>query len=283
MAWAWQQAKSAGDDWKSVWMPRYLGFVWPAFAVGLSVLILRLPTRPVRLAAIGLLLALNLVQFSVRVWGGSEPRTDLLAGDIAAAQPLSVRGQQLALDHLRVTQALLFGERARPEKLRTQIALQPLVAPDARVFVQTGFPSPAPGGGVMGSLPSRYYLCQLIGIDARPRELRRLRGVLDRQWYYTVGLSPKLIAADVRNRPAIRRIITWDRVSPGLSDLNRKDPVPAALGSAWRRVDERIYSARDHWTWCDLYQLRRREYVRVRDTPPEPPATRPATRTAWRR
>ena len=40
----------------SVWMPRYLGMIWPAFAIAVSVLLCRLPTRVLRVGAIGVLI-----------------------------------------------------------------------------------------------------------------------------------------------------------------------------------------------------------------------------------
>jgi hypothetical protein len=70
----------------SVWMPRYLGFVWPAFAIAVCALLMRLPTRPLRWGAIGLLMVVNLSQHWGRVFAGSEPPVDQMARDVAVSQ-----------------------------------------------------------------------------------------------------------------------------------------------------------------------------------------------------
>lgn len=67
----------------SVWMPRYLGFVWPAFAVVFCVLLMRLPLWPVRAIAIACVLGVNLYQFSARI-RNSEPPLDVAVVDFAA-------------------------------------------------------------------------------------------------------------------------------------------------------------------------------------------------------
>ena len=71
----------ADERWHSLWMPRYLGIIWPAFAIAVAVLLARLPTRPLRFAAVGFLVLVNLAQFSARVHQ-SEPPTDILAADM---------------------------------------------------------------------------------------------------------------------------------------------------------------------------------------------------------
>src|SRR5690606_8357069 len=68
----------------SVWMPRYLAFIWPAAALGLSALLMRLPTRPLRWAAIGVVIAVNLGQIYGRVFLGNEPPLDRAVADVLA-------------------------------------------------------------------------------------------------------------------------------------------------------------------------------------------------------
>lgn len=271
----WQLARAAREAWRNVWMPRYLGFVWPAFAIALCVLLMRLPTRPLRAAAVTLLVGVNLVQFSFRVWGGSEPPTDRLTADIAHAQPLHVRQLQLAADVVRQTVRAVHAQPTRLARLDEQIRKLPLVEPDTRVYVQTGAWSPEPGGGVIGSFAARYYLAWRVGVETHPREFRRFRGLVDRQWTFPIGLNPRPIAADVNARPQYRRLITWDRWNPGQRDVNFDDPVLKALGPGWRRVNEKLFPTRDHWTWRHLYTLRRREYARV--TPPPAPVDQRST------
>ncbi|MCS7033006.1 MAG: hypothetical protein NZ561_03315 [Phycisphaerae bacterium] len=268
----WQLDSAAGRRWHNVWMPRYLGVLWPAFAIALCALILRLPTRPLRGGVIALLLAVNVVQFAVRVWGGSEPPTDRIARDIIHSQPTLVRHQQLTLDVLRQTQAMIAGREPQLWKITRQLQRLPPDQPvSTRVYVNTGMWGPEPGGGVIGSFAMRYYLCLLGGVEPSPVQFRRLRNVVDRNFSYTIGLSPTLIAADTRADPSVQRIITWERLERGRRDVNFADPLRARLGPAWRRVDQQLFTARDHWTWMNKYQLRRREYVRIGPSPATQP------------
>ncbi len=80
-------AAAAERPWQSVWVPRYLGFAWPAVAVGVGGLLARLPTRAVRWSAVGLVLAANVGMGLFRVLGSTEPPVDRMAADVVAAQP----------------------------------------------------------------------------------------------------------------------------------------------------------------------------------------------------
>ncbi len=67
-------ATKAGKPWESIWVPRYIGFVWPMLAVAAArALLMRLPTKWVRGAAIVFLLGLNLGIGSFRILGQTEP------------------------------------------------------------------------------------------------------------------------------------------------------------------------------------------------------------------
>ena len=62
-------------------MPRYVGFVWIAFCIVLCTLLMRLPTRPLRIIAVTLVVGVNLAQFSGRLFAGTEPPLDRVARD----------------------------------------------------------------------------------------------------------------------------------------------------------------------------------------------------------
>jgi hypothetical protein len=79
-------ATDAGKPWESLWVPRYIGFIWPALAVAVAALIMRLPTVPVRIIAICFLLGLNLGIASFRIFGQTEPPVDLMAADAFFAE-----------------------------------------------------------------------------------------------------------------------------------------------------------------------------------------------------
>ncbi len=75
----------------SVWVPRYLGFVWPAVAVATGALLARLPTAPARWSAAAWVFAVNLGLWSFRLLGTTEPPVDRMAADVWAAQPVNGR------------------------------------------------------------------------------------------------------------------------------------------------------------------------------------------------
>ena len=69
-------------------MPRYLGFIWPGLALGAAALVMRLPTRPIRAAAVIFLLGVNLAFGLARIFGSTEPPTQQMAADAFVAQPV---------------------------------------------------------------------------------------------------------------------------------------------------------------------------------------------------
>lgn len=73
-------------SWESIWMSRYQGFIWPAFAVVIVVSLLRLPTWWLRTAGLGVLLAASLTQGILRITLDTEPPTDRIARDVWAGQ-----------------------------------------------------------------------------------------------------------------------------------------------------------------------------------------------------
>lgn len=107
-----------------VWMPRYIAFVWPAFAVALCALLMRLPTRPLRWLAIVILLGTNLAQSWGRMFAGSEPPIDYIVRDIWAGQ-------------------------------ETQSTV--------RAYVQNGAATPHPAGGTLYNNPGKYYMSVASG------------------------------------------------------------------------------------------------------------------------
>jgi hypothetical protein len=72
-------------------MPRYIGLVWPAFAIAVAALLLRLPGRPLRWATIALLLGVNCAQATARIVAGTEPPYDRIARDVVDAQAGDMR------------------------------------------------------------------------------------------------------------------------------------------------------------------------------------------------
>jgi 4-amino-4-deoxy-L-arabinose transferase-like glycosyltransferase len=113
------QAAREGRPWRSIWMPRYFGFLWPALGIGIAALLMRLPTVYVRVAAVALLLGVNLGFGGARIFAGTEPPVDRMADDVYAAQ-------------------------ARDSTTHT--------------YTNTPHGDPNPGGASIDSVPARYYL-----------------------------------------------------------------------------------------------------------------------------
>ena len=80
------EAMLTNRRWHSIWVPRYLGFVWPAIALGISALLMRLPTRPLRGLAILVVLGINGSFGFGRIFAGTEPPIDKMAKDVYDAQ-----------------------------------------------------------------------------------------------------------------------------------------------------------------------------------------------------
>lgn len=70
------------DEPSSVWVPRYLGIVWPAFAIVLCSLLLRLPGRALPIATAGLLLLANVAVSVASVAVATEPPVDRMVSDL---------------------------------------------------------------------------------------------------------------------------------------------------------------------------------------------------------
>ncbi|HSV15683.1 MAG TPA: glycosyltransferase family 39 protein [Tepidisphaeraceae bacterium] len=113
------KAAAEGRPWRSIWMPRYFGFLWPALGIATAALLMRLPTIYIRVAAVALLLGVNLAFGAARVFAWTEPPVDQMAKDVYDAQPRNSA---------------------------------------TRTYTDVPRGDPNPGGGSIESIPGRYYL-----------------------------------------------------------------------------------------------------------------------------
>jgi hypothetical protein len=225
----------------SVWMPRYLGFAWPAVAIAVAALLLRLPTRPLRWAAVALLVGVNLAVYSARLFGGTEPPTDRMARDLVDSQPADA------------TVRMYYD-----------------------VSASRGGP---PGGGMLYTLPGSYYLTIYSGKPTNPQEF--LTGFMGgrvaskfKRWNVSILPLAPYVFNDAKKTPGLTRLIVWEDFTPK-QPVPGDDPVLQRLGDPWKRADEQLFYVRDHWTWRNLLTLRRRVYERG-----PVPATLPTTATS---
>jgi hypothetical protein len=220
--------------WQSIFMPRYIGFVWIGICIALCALLMRLPTRGFRFAAVLLVVGINLAQFGGRLFAGTEPPLDRVAHDIWAHDSHNANADATT-----------------------------------RVYVNDAALGPGhPGYGTLNGQQGKYYLGLERGYWIHPSEWKNVP--VGR--YFDVsgsgrgrggggGVSPSAIAAEVRREPQVKRIIVWEKYFTQKPPVS--DPVLPYLGAGWSKAQpDEDYTVRIHWTWAELYVYRRSEYVR---------------------
>jgi hypothetical protein len=208
---------------RSVWMPRYVGVVVPAFLVLCAVLILRLPTWWLRSLAIALFVVINLSQYTARVFTPSEPPSDRIAADILAASP------------------------ADESTVRTYVSMRHRGA--------------EPGMGTYPSGPTAYYLWLETRLPDVPAISVRHGSYPSGRIRIFEQVEPSAIARNLERTQRIDRVIVW--TSYDWNAVDTTDPIADALRGRFRRVSDDCIPAYDHWRWMKLYNLRRSEYVRI--------------------
>ncbi|MGA2498857.1 MAG: hypothetical protein ABSH20_14030 [Tepidisphaeraceae bacterium] len=277
-----------------IWMPRYLGAIWPAFAIVICALLMRLPTRILRVVAVCLLLGVNVAQACGRMFAGTEPPVDKMIAEVYDSQEPGTPG----------------GPKVR-SNFRTYIERPAIVSTHpAGTWVDPGGPNPA----------SKYYAALIRGKAFDPQVWRNipLASYVATIWSDT---TPRSIAADVKRYPYLEHITVWDRFpelpqdpkkqidgytralnsakagieytyegrkysKSSIPELERAiaalqakagapepDPLLDLLGTGWKREPDCWFQVRYHWNWSEIYATRRREYVHTPQ--PAAPAVQP--------
>lgn len=289
-----------------IWMPRYLGMIWPAFAIAVCMLLMRLPGRWLRYFAVAVLLGTNIAQGYGRLTA-SEPRIDLMVADMYRS------GQVPRVD----------GKTDGQDAPGT-----------SRTFIEAAYGiSNHPGLGIIanhstGGMAARYYVSIARGEGFMPNSFRSINfASADRHTGKPIATiydlpSPARLAAETRANPALARVVIWDRLSERprdpheqlakyqkalatvslspkegdpplyyivddrkftqatLPELKRtiaaleqqianpaKDEFLTSLGDGWQLKSEQFFIVRFHWNDSELYTQRRREYVRKEGRP----------------
>ena len=238
--WAAPAARAAlfmDRPWQSLWEPRYLGFMWPAAGVGVAALLMRLPTRAVRIAAVVGFCGANLCLAGMRLVLSTEPPIDRLAADVWAAQP----------------------ERDPRGTTRTYDG----IATGGIAVAQTNL-----GVGSVKITGGRYYLQMLA--DRRPMGPAAFEQMLSpnaprpfvlRELSPSPEVSVGVVRHDVRTTPTLDRVILWSQLFPG--QPLAFDPYRSALPPPWRLAREETFPVRVIWDWRQYWTWVRREYVRA--------------------
>ena len=254
-----------GGVWQSIFMPRYFGFVWPAFCIALIALFMRLPTRAARIAAMTLLIGVNLTQFSQRLFAGTEPPLQHVAREVWQHDTTHNRG---------IAQFVLPAEDLEqlPKASAGDVAnlLHYAVLggdASARVYVNDTPLAGAghPGYGTLQGQQGKFYLGFERGYFMHPSEWKRT----DSSRYFDIfptqgrrgsgGLYYDSIASDIHRTTDVRSVIVWEKF---FNDAPPKDHLGPLLGAGWKLVHEKEYAVRFHWTWAELYLYKRFEYAR---------------------
>jgi hypothetical protein len=237
----------------SVWIPRYIAVVWPAFAIALAALYTRLPTRAFQWLAIGLYLAINLQVASIRIFGDTEPPIDRIVADLLNSDVTrfeSLDSTALAVANEDPTHRdWMIGWHSRRDDLDQR---------HTRVFADESGGVQGPGGADLHSQSARYYASVFGEVPTTPMFLRFGAGAHPFEPDQDPGAShvALIAAAD----PTLTRLIVWDRIDP--DSLDGPDPLIRALGPNWRFTAKERMGCMIHWTGQQLPSFRRREYER---------------------
>lgn len=230
----------------SVWMPRYVGVVWPAFAIAVGALIARLPSRALRWAVIAVLTAVNLRHEYARVMIGSEPPTDRVAADI------------------------INSDTPRIEKLPGKVLhWQPLYQrmPDGKFFTSEVRTFANPTAGAVMQTNGRYYLMML---DHRPIKPMEIRTLAPNQFFdLRLNVNVFTIAEQAKKETQLKELIVWDYLPP--NQLHQTDRLPTLLANNWGITSEQTFPIHETWEWMNIGEARRRVYVRRPAPPNRPP------------
>jgi|GEM_PF-6735455 len=211
---------------RSVWMPRYLGFVWPAVGVVVGIALARLPTKLLRLTALLFVIGINLTNFNARLFAGTEPPTDRMARDV------------LTLDAEPNTQLVTRLTRGRG----------------------------APGTGALFSMPGQYYLALYTGDDVDPIQIRRFQYINQfdiNQIDNRNRDSPREMVLRFMGDSKVDRVILWLETGERRAFETPEDPIESGIPSGWKLESSSISPIFDHWTWRRINTMRRLEWRRV--------------------
>jgi len=163
----------------SVWMPRYLGIVFPALSIAVAGLLLRLPTRPFRILAIAFVLAVNLFRGGQRIFACNEPPIDRVAADVWLASHDS------------------------PGTVRT--------------FVPAPFRGiGSPGTGTMENNCGIYYLYMFQPGNDEPLRGQFYRIEPLPEWTINRSASASHVLRELQRDPEVSRVIIWQNADEAM-------------------------------------------------------------------
>lgn len=239
---------------KSVWMPRYVAVLMPAFFITCAVLIARQPAWWLRGLTIGLFVIVNLSQYYGRVFTPTEPPTDRMAREVVDSQPKAVLASNPEQPTFRA-----YTNFQREEDVRQRF----------RGRGGDTYAGPEPAGGTLFTGPGSYYLRIYAKIPAPPAQVRW--GSYHQNLRVWTDIQPDAIERDMKQSPQIERFTVWTGID--VNEIDLTDPIAERLKGSFRRVSDELIPVFDHWNWMrggghvnderPRWNVRRREYVRI--------------------
>jgi hypothetical protein len=229
----WVDAANSPElDWKSVWMPRYSGVVWPAMAIACAILLARIPTIYLRWPAVAVVLAINGGNAACRLLADTQPPQPRIFADVAAVRDSheSTRIVMTSLDPDRRGRTLWFH---------------------------------ASNYGLYGDA-GRYFACIALGLEPSPSDFRN--GLITNEYRPWLGdlVPPENIPNGIATRET-NRLIIWERYQrfQEPEELPADDDIVQSLGPTWKLARRpEIFRLRNWHDWGDMGWMRRREFVR---------------------
>jgi len=226
--------------WRPLWTPRYLGIVWPALALAFAWLVMRLPGWPTRLLVVAVFLTVNLGLGGARITLDTEPRLDLIAADIWAAND----------DYETVGVYFFNGHGGRNWRN------------PARLSHWTG----------------SYYLVNHKQIRPSPHEVRGswiyggnrrdINQVPKRLDHQPPAIHFRQLPDHLKGRPGLERLVVWTFYRAGPKpDTSGNTALQDTLGPQWRQVDDVFHEQWRYREWNQGNWTRRRVFERVEAEP----------------
>ena len=216
---------------RSMWVPRYLGFIWPALAIALSAMLVRLPTWPLRYTAIASIVALNLTVAYNRALNDTEAPLDRVMADIVADKS----------------------------------------GASTRTFVPPPQVSGGPGATTWYGITGSYYLLHdRDDVTIAPAWMMREEYVY-RRANVTIRTEDRTRElAFAAREPGVRRIVIWRAQEAPDKPLRPAKEIATRIGPNWELASEEVIPVRYHWCWATRYVYVRREFVK-KDKPTTQP------------
>jgi hypothetical protein len=225
-------AKHPELQWRTIWHTRYIGIVWPAIWIAAAALVMRLPTLPVRILVVALIVSANLANGIARFTAQTQVPYDRVFADVWSARPgTSVR------TFFNLSERLFGGDG-----LPMSVYWRPMVAYNACLAAR------------METSPADFRTGKVWPFEYGPM-LNRFQDAV----VYRPATTPNAVATEIAKSPEVRTIIVWD-ITGFAQD---SEQYLSRLGPQWHLVSDQSITAWWYWTWQHRFSFRRQQFERL--------------------